>query len=65
MAKTEKIEDGVYKQSGCINEAFHLDGFDSHENIPPDYATATHLDKRQEHLESSVCITWHCRVKWK
>lgn len=54
MAKTEKIEDGVYKQSGYINEAFQLDGFDSHENIPPDYATAKHLDKQQEHRESSA-----------
>jgi len=44
------------KQSSYINEAFQLDGFDSHENIPPDYATATYPDK-QEHPESSVRIT--------
>ncbi|XP_077259913.1 sodium-dependent nutrient amino acid transporter 1-like [Temnothorax americanus] len=53
MAKMEKTE-GVYKQDGYTNQAFQLDGFDSHENVPPDYATVTHLDKRQEHLESSA-----------
>lgn len=56
MAKTEKIEDGVYRQSGYTNEAFQLDGFDSHENIPPDYATATHQDKQQEPPESSTTV---------
>ncbi|KMQ88004.1 sodium-dependent nutrient amino acid transporter 1-like protein [Lasius niger] len=54
MAKTEKIEGGIYKQSGYTNEAFQLDGFDSHENVPPDYKTATHHDKQQEHSESST-----------
>ncbi|EFN62067.1 Uncharacterized sodium-dependent transporter CG3252 [Camponotus floridanus] len=56
MAKTEKIENGIYKQSGYTNEAFQLDNFDSHENIPPDYKTATHLDKEQEHSKNSVVI---------
>ncbi|XP_012538375.1 sodium-dependent nutrient amino acid transporter 1 isoform X3 [Monomorium pharaonis] len=54
MAKTEKIENGVYKHSGHTNEAFQLDGFDSHENIPPDYTIATHQDKQQEPPESAV-----------
>ncbi|KAM0724566.1 Sodium-dependent nutrient amino acid transporter 1 [Formica fusca] len=54
MVKTEKMEDGIYKQSGYSNEAFQLDSFDSHENVPPDYKTATQLDKQQEHSENSA-----------
>ncbi|KAL6441823.1 hypothetical protein ACFW04_002326 [Cataglyphis niger] len=52
MAKREKMEDGTYKQSGYTNEAFQLDSFDSHENVPPDYKTQ--LDKQQEQSENSV-----------
>ncbi|XP_011059066.1 PREDICTED: sodium-dependent nutrient amino acid transporter 1-like isoform X2 [Acromyrmex echinatior] len=57
MTKMERIEDGIYRQNGYINEAFQLDDFDSsksdfHGNTPLDYATMTQLDKRQEQSES-------------
>lgn len=51
----ERIESGVYKQKGCVNEGFQLEGlpFDSHENIPPDYNAATHPEKQQEPEDSA------------
>ncbi|XP_039315680.1 sodium-dependent nutrient amino acid transporter 1 isoform X3 [Solenopsis invicta] len=55
--KAKSCDTKLYcRQSGYTNEAFQLDGFDSHENIPPDYATATHQDKQQEPPESSTTV---------